>query len=33
VSAFEEYYSTSEQWPEASLERRNALIVKLKAGG
>jgi len=33
VPVFEEYYSTTEQWPEASLERRKALIAKLKAGG
>jgi hypothetical protein len=33
VPVFEEYYSTSEQWPEASLERRKALIAKLKADG
>jgi len=32
VPAFEEYYSTSERWPEASLERRKTLIAKLKAG-
>ena len=31
--AFEEYYSTKEQWPASSLERRKALIAKLKAGG
>jgi hypothetical protein len=30
VPAFEEYYSTKEQWPEASLERRRAMIEKLK---
>ena len=33
VPAFEGYYTTSEQWPEASLERRQALIAKFKAGG
>lgn len=33
VPVFEEYYSTSEQWPGASLERRKKLIAKLKAGG
>jgi hypothetical protein len=27
---FEEYYSTKEQWPEASLERRRVMIEKLK---
>jgi hypothetical protein len=32
VPVFEEYYSTKEQWPEASLERRRVLIAKLKAG-
>jgi len=30
---FEEYYSTKELWPEASLERRRAMIAKLKARG
>ena len=33
VPIFEEYYSTKEQWPQASLERRQALISKMKAGG
>jgi len=33
VPAFEEYYSTSKLWPEASLKRRKTLITKLKAGG
>jgi len=33
VPAFEAYYRTSEQWPEASLERRKTLLEKLKAGG
>ena len=30
VPVFEEYYSTSEQWPEASLERREVIREKLR---
>ncbi|HSN53524.1 MAG TPA: GFA family protein [Candidatus Sulfomarinibacteraceae bacterium] len=31
IPVFEEYYSSREQWPEASLERRRAVIEAFKA--
>jgi len=31
VPVFEEYYNAKEQWPEASQQRRKALIARLKA--